>query len=155
MAAFCNTAFDQTVRFRRLREEQRGMTLIEIIVVIVLISLVFGIVASGVFSKGEAAKAQLNEVKMQSLQKALDQYRFQFSTYPGKLEDLITPSAQIKSQGKLFVPLVKEEDLKDVWGAPYLYRTENNNRTYVLSSLGSDSLEGGDGPKQDISKRPG
>ena len=149
------TSSAKTFRSRIVRNDERGMTLIEIIVVIVLISLVFGIVASGVFSKGEAAKAQLNEVKMQGVQQALDQFRFQFGSYPARLEDLVNPSADIKKQGKLFIALVKEEDLKDVWGAPFIYRTENSNRTYVLSSLGSDSLEGGDGPKQDISKRPG
>lgn len=133
---------------------QRGMTLIEIIVVIVLISLVFGIVAQGVFGRGEAAKAQLNEVKMQNLQNSIEQYRFSFNSYPSKLDELLQPSAEVKKSGKLFVSLAKDEDLKDVWNNPLGYRTENNNRTYALTSLGSDGVEGGEGPKQDVTKRP-
>ena len=130
------------------------MTLIEIIVVIVLISLVFGIVAQGVFGKGEAAKAQLNEIKMQTVLNAIEQYRFTFNSYPSKLEDLMAPSADVKKSGKLFVAMVKDEDLKDVWGNPFIFRTENNNRTFTITSLGSDGVEGGDGPKQDVTKRP-
>ena len=142
------------MRKRTVLNSQRGMTLIEIIVVIVLISLVFGIVAKGVFGRGEAAKAQLNTVKMEKLKNAVEQYRFQYNSYPSKLDDLLRPSGDVKKSGKIFTALVQEDELLDVFGYPYVYRSENNNRSYAITSLGSDGIEGGEGAKQDVTMRP-
>lgn len=132
----------------------RGMTLVEIIVVIVLISLVFGIVARGVIGKGDTAKAKLNVVKMETLKNAIESYRFQYNSYPSSLNDLMSASPDVQKSGQIFTPLAKEEDLKDIWGVPYTYKTENNNRTYSLTSLGSDGVAGGEGAKQDVTLRP-
>lgn len=130
------------------------MTLVEIIVVIVLISIIGGIVIQGVVGKGESAKARLNVVKMEKLKNAIESYRLEYNSYPSKLEDLVKVSPAVQKSGKLFVPLAEEEDLKDVWNFPFVYNTENNNRTYSITTLGSDGVEGGEGAKQDVTMRP-
>lgn len=130
------------------------MTLVEILVVIVLIGLIMGVVGGRVLGKGDEAKAKLNVTKMETLSTSIERYRLEFNSYPAKLEDLMTASADIKRDGKIFTPFVQEDELKDIWGYPYIYRVENNQRSYSLSSLGSDGIEGGDGAKQDVTKRP-
>lgn len=133
---------------------EQGLTLVELLVVIVLISLIAVVVGKSVIGKGEAAKAELNVVRMEKLRNALGQYRLKYNTYPSKLDDLMTASPDIKKSGKLFVPLVDEDEVKDVWGFPYVYRTENDNRSYTLSTMGSDGIAGGEGAKQDVTLRP-
>ena len=132
----------------------RGMTLVEILAVIVLLSLIMAVVARGVVGKGESAKAKLNVVRMEKIKNALEQYRLEFNNYPGTLDNLIKPSSDIKKAGQLFTPFVEEKELADVWGFKYIYKTENDNRSYALSSLGSDGISGGDGAKQDVTMRP-
>lgn len=133
---------------------ERGMTLVEVIAVVVLLALIWVVVGRSVFGQSDAAKAQLNLVKMNNLKQYLGQYRLQYNTYPPKLEDLVHGNAETKKPGTVFTPLATAEDLEDIWKTPYIYIPENNNRSYVLKSLGSDSLEGGDGSKSDVEVRP-
>lgn len=142
------------VNRRNASGDQSGLTLVELLVVIVLIGIIMAVVGGNIFGKGEAAKADLNVVKMQKLKDLLAQYRLKYNTYPSTLNDLIKPGDTARSSGKPFIAMAGEEDLVDVWNAPYLYRVENNGRSFALTSLGSDSLEGGEGPKQDVTVGP-
>ncbi len=133
---------------------EKGMTLVEILAVVVLIALIMGVVVKGITGKGDAAKAQLNVAKMEKVKQALSLYRMQFNSYPNSLDGLMTPSGDIKSSGQLFTPFIEEDEMNDIFGFPFVYKTEGNGRAYTLTSLGSDGLQGGDGAKQDITIRP-
>ncbi|MFN8389564.1 MAG: type II secretion system protein GspG [Bdellovibrionota bacterium] len=133
---------------------EAGMTLIEVIAVIVLITLIMVTVGKNVFSSSSAAKAKLNVTKLNTIKGYLGQYRLQYNSYPSKLDELIHPSAAVKQSGELFTPLAQENDLKDIYGTPIIYIPENNGRSYVLKSLGEDGLEGGEGANQDVEIRP-
>lgn len=133
---------------------QRGMTLVELLVVIVIIGVMMGVLMKGLFSKGEAAKARLNQTSMEKLKGSIENYRLEYNTYPNQLEDLLRPGEQVRNSGKVFVAMVTEEELNDVWGYRFIYRAENNNRSYSLTSLGSDGVPGGEGGKQDVTLRP-
>jgi general secretion pathway protein G len=134
--------------------DERGMTLVEVIAVIVLITLISLVVGRSVFSASSGAKAKLNLTKMENLRQALGQYRLQYNVYPSKLEDLVKASPEVKASGQLFTPLATEEDLKDIWGIDYLYTADKGGRTYLLKCLGADGAEGGEGENQDITKQP-
>lgn len=139
----------------QLIKNSRGMTLVEILAVIVLLTLVVGVVVRGVFGRADAAKAKLNQTKMETIVKsALSQYRLEYNSYPDKLEDLRTPSAKIKKAGKVFSPLIDEDGLLDIFGYPFIYKAENNGRSYSLTSLGADGVAGGDGVDQDVTITP-
>jgi len=133
---------------------ERGMTLVELLVVIVLLGMIAVIVGKNVIGKGEEAKAELNLVKMNKLKQDLGQYRIKFNSYPGQLQDLVKASPDIAKSGKLFIPLADEADLRDVWGTPYTYKSEDNGRSFSLTTRGADGLPGGDGVKQDVTIRP-
>ncbi len=133
---------------------EAGMTLIEVIAVIVLITLIAVTVGKNVFTSSSAAKAKLNVTKMNSMKGVLVQYRLQYNVYPARLEDLIKPSAEAKKSGELFTPLIGESELKDIYGTNYSYTQAGNGRSYVLKSLGEDGAEGGDGVNQDVEMRP-
>ncbi|MCC6221768.1 MAG: type II secretion system protein GspG [Deltaproteobacteria bacterium] len=127
---------------KKYLKEDKGFTLVEIIVVIVLLSIVFGIVAKGVFGKADMAKWNANKLKAEQLKGQLELYRLQNNSFPNKLEELVNQS------------LIKEEDLEDVWGNRFRYSTENEDRTFSLTSLGSDGVTGGSGPNQDLTVKP-
>jgi general secretion pathway protein G len=134
--------------------DESGLTLVELLVVVVLLGMIFTVIGSSVFSKGEAAKAELNLSRMQSLKQEISRYRLTFNSYPRGLQDLIKPNADVQRSGRLFSAIVKEEELVDLWGNPYLFRLENDGRSYSLTSYGSDGVPGGEGPGQDVSVRP-
>lgn len=136
------------------RAPDEGMTLVELLVVIVLISLLAGVIYKGVIAQGDSAKAEINVVRMEKVKSALGQYRLKYNTYPSQLQDLVSASPDIRKAGKLFTPLVDEDDLKDVWGFPYMYRSDNDGRSYALVTFGSDGIDGGEGPKQDVTMTP-
>lgn len=133
---------------------ESGLTLIELLVVVVLIGLIFTVVAGSVFSKGEAAKAELNVTRMDGLKQEIARYRLNYNSYPTSLEDLIRPNSQIRQSGKLFNPIIKEDELSDIWGNKYLYKSENDGRSYSITSFGADGAPGGEGPNQDVTARP-
>ncbi len=133
---------------------EKGMTLVELLVVIVLISLIAVVVGKNVIGQGDAAKAELNVVKMEKLKNLLGQYRLKYNSFPSSLNDLVKPNSDVGKSGKLFVPLAEEGDLNDIWGFPYVYSTESGGRSFTLSTLGADGVEGGEGPNQDVSIKP-
>lgn len=134
---------------------QRGLTLVELLAVIVILGLIITVVLKNVTGQSEAAKARLNETKMMQLQQMIDQFRLEYNTYPGSLQDLVREPASVREAGKVFVALVRPEQLKDIYNYDFIYKSESDGRSYSLTSLGSDGIPGGEGPKQDITKRPG
>jgi general secretion pathway protein G len=131
-------------------QDSRGMTLVELLVVVVILGIMIAVLGKGVFTQGSAARARLNEIALTKVQEAVERYRLEYNLYPSSLEDLVRQSPSLKDSGKAFFPLIDEKSLQDVFGYPFVYRAENNNRNYSLKSLGSDGIEGGEGVKQDI-----
>ncbi|MCC6932695.1 MAG: type II secretion system protein GspG [Deltaproteobacteria bacterium] len=133
--------------------KQAGMTLVEVLAVIVLIGMIMVVVGKGVMGKGDAAKAKLNVVRMEGIRNALAQYRLELNTYPSSLDSLAHPGKEAVESGQVVVPLIDEKDLKDIWGNNFIYRSEGG-RSYSLQTLGSDGVPGGDGAKQDVTMTP-
>ena len=66
----------------RSRQSQRGVTLIEILVVVTIIGLIAGLVAVNVFKQAEGAKHKLARVQISTLVSALQLYRLDTGTFP-------------------------------------------------------------------------
>ena len=145
---------DKLFEINKITANQKGLTLVELLVVVTLIGLIAVTVASSVFSKGNAAKAELNLTRIESLKQEISRYRLTYNSYPSSLNDLVKPNAQVRATGRPFTSIIKEDELKDIWGNPYLFKSENDGRTYAITSLGSDGIPGGEGPDQDVTSRP-
>ena len=61
---------------------ERGMTLIEILVVLVLIGVVLGIVGGNFIGKGEKAKADAAKIEIGQISQTLDLYKLEVGRYP-------------------------------------------------------------------------
>jgi general secretion pathway protein G len=127
---------------KRRIEKMRGFTLLELLVVIVIIGLLAGYVAPRYFSQVGKSEVQVARAQIDSLEKALDQYRLDKRRYPTAEEGL----AAIQ-------PYLKKQLPNDPWGRPYLYRQNGSNGDIEVISLGRDGKNGGSGEDADITSR--
>jgi general secretion pathway protein G len=129
-----------TLRTRTIRAAQRGMTLIEIMVVVVIISLVAGVVGVSVLQRLGDAQRKLAYTQIHQLADALDLYRLSTNKYPSTsegLQALVSPKEGVKP----FLPNVP----KDPWGNDYvyIYPGVHNPGSFDLMSYGNDGVAGG------------
>lgn len=137
---------------RSNRARERGMTLIEILVVLVLIGIVLGIVGGNFIGKGEKAKADAAKIEIGQIAQTLDLYKLEVGRYPSSqegLQALISAPAGVANWNG---PYWKKSAVpKDPWGNEYKYASPGSKGPYEIISLGADGKEGGEGPDKDIS----
>jgi general secretion pathway protein G len=117
----------------RPRRARRGLTLIEILVVVTILGILSAIIGLNMLGAMNNAQIQTNEVQLGSLKDALLAYRMRMGRYPTNAEGL---EALVKpARGKA----VMEELPLDPWGSAYLYRSPSNNGAEVeVRSKGPD-----------------
>ena len=132
-------------------EAETGMTLIEILVVLVLIGIVLGIVGGNFIGKGEKAKADAAKIEMGQIGQTLDLYKLEIGRYPTTQEGLQALIAAPAGVTNWNGPYWKKSSVpKDPWGNEYKYVSPAQSAPYEISSLGADGKEGGEGPNKDI-----
>lgn len=129
------------------RARQAGMSLLEIIIVIVLIGAVLTLVGSRVLGGADRGKANLGKTQIQTLASKVENYKLDTGRLPAKLEDLSTqPSGVAGWLG----PYAKPAEFNDPWGNPVQYRVPGEGRPFDLLSLGADGQPGGESYNADI-----
>ncbi len=126
---------------------QRGMSLLEIIIVIVLIGAVLTFVGSRVLGGADRAKANLAKSQVSTLAGKIDQYQMDTGSLPGKLDDLVS---QPGNASGWLGPYAKAAELKDPWGHPIEYRVPGENGAFDLVILGKDGQPGGTSYNADV-----
>lgn len=125
-----------------------GMSLLELVVVIVLIGGVLAVVGGKIVSNKKLAEARLAVTALNSLAAQIDQYKSDVGDYPENLEQLT--SAPGNAPGWLG-PYAAAKDLKDPWQNPIDYRRPGEDEApFQLVSLGADGKTGGEGVNKDI-----
>jgi general secretion pathway protein G len=142
----------QTKSFRA----QRGFTLIEIMVVVVIIGVLGAIVVPQFMSRPDQAKVTAAKIDIQAISTALEMYRLDNHHYPStqqNLEALIKrPSGSPVARNWNPQGYLKSMPV-DPWGTPYQYLNPGVRAVdggYDLFSLGADGVAGGDGHAADI-----
>lgn len=136
------------------RFTQRGFTLIEIMVVMVILGLLVAIVAPNIMGRSDQAKVTIAETQLKNIQSALDLYRLDNSHYPSTqqgLEALVSrPSGSPEPKNWNQDGYLKSVP-EDPWGNQFQYVSPGTEGPYDLYSYGADGQEGGDGDAADIS----
>jgi general secretion pathway protein G len=133
------------------RNAARGMTLIEILVVLVLIGVVLGIVGGNFIGKGEKAKADAAKIEISQIAQTLDLYKLEIGRYPTTQEGLQALLTAPAGTSNWNGPYWKNGKLpKDPWGNDYRYTAPGSHGAYDIMSYGADGKEGGEGPNKDI-----
>jgi general secretion pathway protein G len=127
----------------------RGMSLIELMIVIVLIGSVLALITSRIMGGQDRANVRITETQLVTLAGKIDQYRMDTGKLPDALDQLVTSPGSASWLG----PYAKAEELKDPWGTAIEYRRPGSNGPFELVSLGADAQTGGDSVNQDI-RRP-
>ncbi len=143
---------------RKSKTTERGFTLLEMIVVLVIIGLIAGLVGPNLFRQADRAKVQTAETQVKMIRGALHTLRLDIGRLPTQEEGL-----------KLLVQRPQDEKVAQFWEGPYVdggVPLDPWNREYVYSSsssefeafslfsLGADGQEGGEGDNADIGYVP-
>ena len=127
-------------RPRRSRRLERGFTLLEIMVVLVIMSLIAGTVGVAVIKQLDNAKKKQAGVQIHALSDAMELYKLQFHNYPSTAEGL-QALAQPKNNAAPFINSVPQ----DPWGHDYvyIYPGQLNQGGFDIMSYGPDGVQGG------------
>ncbi len=129
---------------------QRGFTLIEVMVVVVIIGLLVAIVAPNVISRIGQAEVTRTKGDIRSIETALNLYRLDNFRYPSTdagLEALvINPGEATAPNWKPYLPSIPS----DPWSHTYQYLYPGQQREFDLFSYGADGQEGGEELDADI-----
>lgn len=142
--------------FRKFsKSNQKGFTLIELMVVITILALLGGIVAPQVIGRLRQAKPKKAGIDIKAIELGLDMYAADNGQYPSTEQGLqalltkpTTPPDPLDWNGAY----VKPTDFKDPWGVAYVYTSPSTHEGYEydLYTLGSDGQEGGTGEAADV-----
>jgi general secretion pathway protein G len=127
-----------------------GFTLLELLVVIVIIGLLAGYVAPRYFSQVGKSEVQVARAQIDSLEKALDQYRLDVRRYPSAEEGLDALVAKPVAASTWNGPYLKKAVPADPWGRPFVYRVPGQKGEFEVLSYGRDGKPGGSGEDADI-----
>jgi general secretion pathway protein G len=127
------------LRNGRLGHDERGFTLLELLVVLAILGLLIGLVAPAALRQLGSAKEKITQQSIQRLASVLDMYKLDVGTYPTTeqgLQALLTrPSGIARWSG----PYLKGDVVpEDPWGRPFVYRmpSDRTGHDYDLYSLG-------------------
>lgn len=127
------------------RKRERGFTLIEILVVLIIIGTIAALVSIRVIDRLEESRVRSASIQMQSLKQALDLFRLDNGFYPtteqgldslvripevGRIPENYRPAGYLNSTD---VPL-------DPWGHSYQYISDGF--AYQIWSMGADAKNG-------------
>lgn len=133
-----------------MRNSQRGFTLLELLVVMVIIGLLVSYVAPRYFSQLGKSEVKATRAQIAALAKALDVYRLDTGHYPAEDVGLQALTAAPANEPKWQGPYLDKAVPLDSWGNPYIYRIPGEQREYDLISLGKDGKPGGVDENADI-----
>lgn len=119
---------------------ESGLTLVEILIVLVIIGLVGGWLASRTFGAGDKAKYFMSEAQTKQIGQYIEQFQLRYNSLPQSLSELSCEGGGVQN----CIPLAKKEELKDAWNNEFVYSLEEGGRRYKIKSYGADGKEGGD-----------
>lgn len=130
---------------------QRGFTLLEILVVLVILGLLASLVGPQVFRQLASSKSKTAALQIEELGAALDLYRLEVGQYPSTREGLDALIERPSGVSLWNGPYLKKKVIRaDPWGNPYQYRAPGEHGEYDLFSYGADQKEGGEGENRDV-----
>ncbi len=129
---------------------ERGFTLIEIMVVVVIIGLLAAIVAPNLIGNIDRAAVTRARADIRTIDNALNLYRLDNFRYPSSDEGL---QALVTNPGEASAPNWKQylrSVPSDPWNNEYQYASPGRQGDYEVYTLGADGQEGGEGINADI-----
>jgi len=132
------------------RRKERGFTIMELVVVIIIIGLLAAFVAPKFFGKVSEAKLKSAKAQIELFGTALDALRLDVGRYPTSDEGLRALREKPSGMESWKGPYLPKEIPMDPWGKPYVYKSPGEHGDYDLISYGLDGAPGGEGENEDV-----
>jgi general secretion pathway protein G len=132
---------------------QAGMTLIEIMVVIVILGILAGLVIPRIMDQPDKAKVVKAKMQIESLSTALKQYKIDNGVYLSTeqgLEGLVKKPTIGRIPKNFPDGGYIQKAPADPWGNPYIYTSPGEHGDFDIISRGADGEEGGENADADI-----
>jgi general secretion pathway protein G len=152
MKQFCDSEAQH--KQGRVSHSEAGLTLIEMLIVLVIIAIVAGLITMNVINRPDEARVTTTKANLSTISGALKLYRLDNGTYPTSEQGLkalaekpaSAPVPQAWAQGGYL-----SEPPVDGWGNPYSYTATPEG--FEIKSLGKDGKPGGEGIDADIEQK--
>ena len=131
---------------------RRGITLIEMLVVLTIIALFAALVVPRMLNQGDKARVTAAHAQINSFMTALGAYKLDTGTYPTTEMGLQALRTRPENVNQWQGPYLPQEIPNDPWGRPYLYKYpgEHEPSEPEIISLGADGQPGGEGINADV-----
>ena len=126
---------------------QRGFTLVELLLVLVILALIAGLVLPGIIGKAESAKVRAAGTQISRISMSVESFYLDTGSTPDSLVDLVNEPGGVTG---LSGPYIKNSILKDPWGKEYHFRSPGDHGDFDIYSFGPDGQQGGEGKNADI-----
>lgn len=140
------------MRRQRHRNFESGITLLELLVVMVIIALFATLVGTRLWKNVATAKKTAAKDQIATFENAIEQFRLEVGRLPTQEEGLqalrVRPTSVEES--KWNGPYLQKDVPIDPWGNPYVYRMPGQHGEYDILSYGRDAREGGEGEDGDV-----
>ena len=135
--------------------DNRGFTLIELMVVIIILGVLAIYVGPKIMGRPEEAKQVKARVDISALETALKMYKLDNGIYPTTdqgLQALVEKpeTGNVPRKWKDGGYLEKSKVPRDPWGNDFVYLSPGAHGDFDIISYGSDGVPGGDGQNKDI-----
>ena len=133
----------------------RGFTLIELMVVIIILGILAMWVAPKIMSRPEQAKQVKAQLDIQNLETALKLYKLDNGKYPSTEQGLqalveMPETGDVPGKWKDGGYLEKSRVPKDPWGNEFIYLSPGLKGDFDIISYGADGVPGGEKENKDI-----
>jgi general secretion pathway protein G len=136
---------------KKINRRQAGVTLIEMMVVVVIIALFAALVLPRMMGQADKARKTAARAQINAFMTALGSYKLDTSSYPTTEQGLQALRVKPENVNNWQGPYTDKEIDNDPWGHPYVYRFPGEHGDEPdITCYGADGQPGGDGMNADI-----
>jgi general secretion pathway protein G len=138
---------------RKQKVVRSGFTMVELMAVLIILGLLFALVAKNYVGQTDKARVITTKTNLKLLHSAVNEFKMDTGRFPTEdegLKALVERPTDVQN----WPPggYIETTDIPtDGWGREFIYRlAPENDKPFVVISLGADGQEGGEGYDSDL-----